>query len=279
MTTALTTASPIATRPRPPTYQVVLGLLIIAFPVVSALAVADSYALTTPMQLFTMMLSGFLPLLFGVVAVCFGCLPLTWRLNHGFAALTAVRGSIRADLARRALVNAITVGGIFFLTVVVAAIVAFEVVPRADLVTFRPESMLNYPDGAPFSPAQIRQDDLSNNTWSFLYAAGWPLYAFVYATFVGVSAALWATAGFAAVLLVANRYLALALPFLAINLVDFPVQVAGMAQFSPLISVFPFNISAQPLWTAFVPLAVLALVVAGLATYCWRHADHLESLS
>ena len=279
MTTALTTASPIAARPRVPAYQVVLGVLVIALPAVSALAVADSSALTTPMQLFTMMLSGFLPLLFGVVVVCFGCLTLTWRINHGFVALTAVRGSIRADLARRALVNAVVVGAVFFLAVAVAAVVAFEVVPRADLVTFRPESMLNYPDGSAFSPAQVRAGDLANNTWSFLYAAGWPVYAFVYAGFVGISAALWATAGFAAVLLVPNRYLALALPFLAINLIDFPVQVAGMAQLSPLISVFPFNITAQPLWTTFVPFTVLALVVVGLSGYCWRHGDHLESLS
>lgn len=279
MATALTTTSPLGARARASTYQVVLAVLVIAFPVASTLAVADATTFTTAMQLFTTMLSGSLPLLFPVIVACFGCLTLTWRLSHGFVALTAVRTSIRADLARRALANAALVGAIFFSTVVVAAVVAFEVVSRAQLITFRPESMLTYPEGLPFSPAQVRRSDLSNNTWSFLYAAGWPVYAVIYGAFVALAAAAWSSLCFLLVLVVANRYLALSVPFIVCEVANFLAALAGHPEFSPLSSVFPFNITAQPLWTAFVPVGVVIVATAALATWCWRNVDRLESLS
>lgn len=259
--------------------QVLLALLLVFSPLVISAVTANSFTYVTPMDLFENTLGTGVPQVFAVAVACFGCLTLTWRLNHRFVSLTRVREDVRRQLVRRAILNAAAVGAVFFAVVLVVAFVSFEVVPRLELVQFRPESLLNRADDTPFSAAQIRQHDLSSNAWSFLYAAGWPLYALVYGAYVAVSAALWATVGFVLVLLVPNRYLALSLPFLIIHIVDFVIQVLGAPQFSPLVSVFPYNISAQPLWTSFVPLSAVVLLAAVLAAHCWRRIDHLESLT
>ena len=212
------------------------------------------------------------PIAFPVIVVVFGCLSLTWSLNHGFLVLTRTREDVAVRLRRLFLVNAAVVGTVMAVTTLLAAVVAYWVVPAFGLIEFQPLYI-------GITPEKVGAMSLTNNTWSFLLAHGAPVYAIAYAVFVGVSGALWASLAFMLVLLVPNRYVALSLPFLIYNVVDFVIQVFGLPEFSPMISVFPFNISAMPLWTAFVPMTVLALVTAGLAGYCWRNARTLESLT
>lgn len=90
---------------------------------------------------------------------------------------------------------------------------------------------------------------------------------------------MWSTLGFRLVLVVPNRYLALSLPLVILVMTDLVLQVAGIAQLSPVLTLFPVSIGAQPLWTVFVPVGLAALATTALGWWCWRHADHLESLT
>ena len=272
MTALVSTERRTPVEARRPGQWWLLAILAALIPVVRLAVGARAHILGSSTDVFAYMMRDAVPIAFPVIVVVFGCLSLTWSLNHRFLVLTRTREDVTVRLRRLFLVNAAVVGAVMAATTLLAALVAYWVVPAFGLVEFRPQYI-------GITPEKVHAMDLANNTWSFLLAHGAPVYALVYALFVGVSGALWASLAFTLVLLVPNRYLALSLPFVIYHMGNLASGILQAPRFSPASSVFPFNITAMPLWTAFVPMTVLALVTAGLAGYCWRNARTLESLA
>ncbi len=100
----------------------------------------------------------------------------------------------------------------------------------------------------------------TSNAFSFLADIHPLLYAVLYAAWIGLNGAAYATLAYLLILALEQIYLAISLPFVAYHIFNFVAGIMQAPQFSPISTVFPFNITEQPLWTVFVPFAILIVV-------------------
>ncbi len=100
----------------------------------------------------------------------------------------------------------------------------------------------------------------TSNAFSFLADIHPLLYAVLYAAWIGLNGAAYATLAYLLILALEQVYLAISLPFVAYHIFNFVAGIMQAPQFSPISTVFPFNITEQPLWTVFVPFAILIVV-------------------
>lgn len=93
------------------------------------------------------------------------------------------------------------------------------------------------------------------------------LYGIVYSFWVGINGALYMTIAYLLTICLKNKFVALSMPFLWWFVMNFVTAVLRIERFSPVCTVFPFSITAQPIWTIFVPFIVLILIMATLIVY------------
>lgn len=93
------------------------------------------------------------------------------------------------------------------------------------------------------------------------------LYGIVYSLWVGINGALYVTIAYLLTICLKNKFVALSMPFLWWFIMTFVTAVLSIDEFSPMYTVFPFSITAQPIWTIFVPFTSLILIMATLIIY------------
>lgn len=93
------------------------------------------------------------------------------------------------------------------------------------------------------------------------------LYGIVYSLWVGINGAIYMTIAYLLTICLKNKFVALSIPFLWWFIMNFVTAVLGIERFSPVFTVFPFSITAQPMWTIFIPFIVLILIIATLIVY------------
>lgn len=104
-------------------------------------------------------------------------------------------------------------------------------------------------------------EPVSLGTFGFLAEKSEFLYGGLYSLWVAINGALYVTVAYLLSICMENRFVALTIPFLWWFIMNFVTGILGIEAFSPVYSVFPFLITAQPIWVIFIPFLVL---IAGI---------------
>lgn len=245
------------------------GLLVVAMLVVPSLyatKISDAYALYGPTDFYTLILEGFaLPLIFPLLAVALYVAPFSTQLSNRYLVYTRTRADIGRTLVSKACANATLAFVVFFLTGFVPFVWAYLLEPAFGLITYYTDTL---------NPAASAQDA---TTFSQLLAYGPWVYGLGFSVWLGLNGALYATIGFLLLFFIPNRFLAMSVPFVAVNVVGFVMAVLQVPQFAPG-SVMPFNLIQFPIWVPFVPFTVLAALAAAAAAYVHRNTHRLDVL-
>lgn len=232
-------------------------MVVVVLPSGYGLAIRDEYALVDPVDLFTLMLSDVVPLTFPLWVVFLYQPRLLDEWANSFGRGVRTRMPMGWYVASRAAVAAVWAAGVFAAMVVLTWVVAH--------VTF----------GEGFAQAQP-MPVAERFTFSQVYAVSPVLFVVVFATWVGLNAAVYGVLGTAASALVGNRFLALLAPMAVYLVSGFVLAVLGLEYLSPTTSVFPFSIVQQPMVFAFVPLAG-ALAVTAVAFAVVRRQEYFSA--
>lgn len=171
---------------------------------------------------------------------CLLYLPMVAReIDQQFIRYARTRVALGQYLAAKGIVNAILVFAVFFVTTFVWMLFLRFVEPSLHWITYEqgPESLTTF--------TQAFQGD--------------GVYMWIYPFWIGLNAALCATIAYLLLILSGRLLLAVGVPFLCYHLLNFATGLLSAPQFSPISTIFPFNITAMPLWTIFVPFSLLAL--------------------
>lgn len=224
------------------------------FPPVYGFAVAGGYALRDPHEFFELELAGFPALLFPIVVSAAYLPRLADEWSNGFLVSARTRTTAGTYLSGRIWAAAMIAGVTLTVMVAIAAVAAFVVAPLAGIAFTG-----DLPGNTPHPPEEAF-------TFSQLSAVSPALMCVVYSLWVGLNASLYAAFGAVVLMLVENRFIALAAPTAWYWLLNLATALLGLEAFGPTTMVFPFNITQQPIWHAFIPFGVLLLVTVGL----WR---------
>ncbi|MDN5725229.1 MAG: hypothetical protein L0G99_04755 [Propionibacteriales bacterium] len=228
---------------------------------------ANDYLIPFPTEWFSLaMRNNPMVLLFALLAAIPYVLPFGAQVKNGYFGYARMRGLPKRLLASRYLAAAIVSGVTFFIT----GMVIFAA-SRLTPTRFQPEVY------GLTTPEQIFEAERTYVTFSQLLVAGPWAYGTVYSLWLGLNAAVYSCLALSCCLLVRNRLLGLALPWVATFVAAFAMAVMGLAAISP-DTIFPFNLEQLPLWYPLVPF-VAAVVVSGLAaTVVLKRVDTLDKL-
>jgi hypothetical protein len=252
-------------------WKAALLLALLILPSLYATSTSDEYALFGEADFFALIVSFALPLVFPLIAVAIFALPFSNELSHRYILYTRTRTNVGRYLKRKLLANIAVAFTVFFLASFIPFLWAFVVEPAIGVIgPFRPTM-------AGLSPAELVAYPASVHTFSQLLSFGPWAYGLGYSAWLGLNGALYASIGFQLLFVVPNRFIALSIPFIGYHILNFVFAVLAIPEFSPAM-VFPFNLVQFPIWTAFVPFTVLALLTASLAFYVGRHTKRLDVL-
>lgn len=226
--------------------QCVLYLLIIlGLPTLQFSFIYKSYQFFLPTEVFEETLSGTIPMLFPILAVLIFLPIFIAEYKDNYLTYVRTRASLKDYLLAVGFVNVMLTGFVFFLMTIVTFVLIRYVEPFFGLVNY--------------TPLSEKTHDVTN-AFSFLVDIHPLLYAVLYAAWIGLNGAVYATLAYLLILSLEQVYLAISLPFVAYHIFNFVAGIMQAPQFSPISTVFPFNITEQPLWTVFVPFTVLIVV-------------------
>ncbi|MFP3894886.1 ABC transporter permease [Exiguobacterium sp. A1_3_1] len=220
-------------------------LIILGLPVLQFSFIYEGYQFFLPIEVFEETLSGMIPMLFPVLAVLIFLPIFIAEYKDNYLTYVRTRASLKDYLLAVGFVNATLTGLVFFLMTIVTFVLIHYVEPIIGLVNYWSLSEKTYE---------------TSNAFSFLADIHPLLYAVLYAAWIGLNGAAYATLAYLLILVLEQVYLAISLPFVAYHIFNFVAGIMQAPQFSPISTVFPFNITEQPLWTVFVPFAILVVV-------------------
>jgi hypothetical protein len=178
-----------------------------------------------------------------------------------------VRVDIKRYLLQRSVANALAVLVVMSVHTALVFVAVVYVAPTLGLLQF---DLVGYGSGYPAPQAFARLTEL--------WAISPVLYGAVYSLWSGLNGAVWASVGFAAVLLIRNRFLALAAPFVICLIITVGFQLLMADLFAPLIVWMLFGYVQTPPLTAVIPLAILLLGSATAVAVVIRKSPGLETL-
>ncbi|WP_157739587.1 hypothetical protein [Paenibacillus physcomitrellae] len=159
---------------------------------------------------------------------------------------------------------------IFFIFIFGYFVFAYYIEPQIGLVQYDPSFFA-------LNGTTAKEYTLHQNTFSQLFKYGSLTYGVVYSLWVAVNAALFAAFAFLLVLLVDRPFLALSIPFAFYLVQSFFMGAFGLVKYQFFQAVFPFNYAQQPIWTSFVPTAVLIAICLILLGY-FKVSNRMERI-
>ncbi|WP_085505171.1 ABC transporter permease [Thalassobacillus devorans] len=237
--------------------RVLLWLSIIfLLPLLRFFMIKDGYQFFEKQEVFQEMVSAIIPLVFPVLIIMVYLPSFLHEKRNNFITYTRTRVEVSKYLLSKGMVNALLTGAVVFFMMLFAFIFAFYIEPAIGMIYYYP--MDEY--------SVVREV-----TFSELLTYGELFYGIVYAIWVAVNAVIYSTIAFLLLLVVNNAFVALSVPFLFYHVFNFITGVFDVPMFSPLSTLFPFNIVAQPIWTVFVPFFVLIFGLAATSIYIMRN--------
>ncbi|WP_338705507.1 ABC transporter permease [Priestia aryabhattai] len=253
-----------------PKFIIVWFLLILA-PVIYTLSTVKQYSLLDRLDLYELHLSTILPLLFPLIVVLIYLANFSGETKNNFLSYTRLRIDIKQYLRTKLIANNIIVFIIMFSFVFIPFLFAFYIEPSLGIINFEPEN-------SGLNAAQLLNNSYNRFTFSQLLEYGTFTYGFLYSAWVGLNGIVYATLGFFALLLINNRFLALSIPFLLYHLGSFIIAVVNVPMVLLDASIFPFNISQYPIWTAFIQLLFLCCIIFSLYIYTNKNLYRLDNV-
>ncbi len=249
----------------------ILIIVALMVPTLSGVNGTVGVALRDWLDLFSVMMSSPIALIFPLLVVFIASSRLYQEMGNRYIVAVRVRVSIRRYLGSKLLVASLLAFVTFGLSTFLAFVVAFYVWPAIGNPSVQPELY-------DMTPAQAATDSLTRVTFSSLLGHGPWTYGAFYSVWVGFSAALYAAFGTACLVLVSSRVFALAIPFLGYFVQTVGAALLGTPQYGLLYAAFPFGLIQSSAWVAIVPTAILAAVVAALWVHVFVYVRRLETL-
>ncbi|BBW97131.1 ABC transporter permease [Geobacillus sp. FSL W8-0032] len=230
---------------------VVWAALVLVLPSIQFALIKDGYVYYRQLDLFLRVNSNFVPLLFPIIMILVYAISFPSEQKNYFLPYVRIRTSLTTYFFGKLIANAILSFLIAFFIVFLPFVFCMYVEPHLGIVRLYPT------DGNP----------IPHTTFEQLLVLGTLPYGILYSLWVGLNGMMYATMGLLLDMILEKAFVALSIPFIYYLLGNFIAQVLGYDQFSPTYAIFPFSISQQPLWTAFVPFGVLCLIVVILIVY------------
>ncbi|MFT4167231.1 MAG: hypothetical protein QM650_18505 [Microlunatus sp.] len=251
---------------------VIFYVAFLALPTVQGLLLIPSYAYEAPIDNFTLMTNGPIALVFPLLLTGLYVFRLSGLLNHRYAFYARFRSSTSTFLAAHIIVNAVVVGVLVLASYLLAAAVAFLILPSSSYLA----SQVGY---QPLPADQIGGYTTQLITFSQLAFAGVGVYVVVFSLFVAVFSTVIATASLGFTLLAKSRILGLAASLILYTVENFVLAYARLEQYRTVTAIFPDAISPQPLWVPMIPLAAWIVLTVVVIIQVRRSADQLETLA
>ncbi|WP_152080807.1 ABC transporter permease [Sporolactobacillus terrae] len=218
------------------------------------------YVFLKPLDVFYAMLDGFIPLLFPILVIVIYLISFSQEQKNHFILFTRPRIPLNIYILSKGLINGFLTGAVIFFMVFLSFLFALYIEPHLKLIDYSTMSTMYRGEGRVVTFSQV----LSLGSFT---------YGVCYSLWVSINAIVYATLAFLLMLLIKSTFLALSAPFLFYHVFNFVTGVFGVPQFSPISTLFPFNIEQQPLWTVLLPFIFLLFVLCVLFFTAIRHQE------
>ncbi|WP_075039470.1 ABC transporter permease [Anoxybacillus sp. MB8] len=223
--------------------NILLWLSIIIFlPASRFYMISKGYQFFEPVEVFQETISGIIPLLFPVIVIIVYLPSFLQEQRNKFIPYTRPRIPLHIYVTSKGFVNAFFTGVVTFLLVFIPFVFIVYVEKHLGIIHYS-------------SPTENVR--IPAVTFSQFLRYGDFAYGFIYSLWVAINGVVYGTIAFILLLNVSNPFIALSIPFLFYHVLNFVTGLFHVAMFSPLSTIFPFNIEEQPLWTVFVPFSFL----------------------
>lgn len=236
-------------------------VIVLLLPFIRFMFVKDGFIYYKPIEVFHETVSALIPVLFPVIVVAIFLPHFFQEQRHNYMTYVRMRCSINRYLVSKAVINGFLAGAVCFSMMFIPFLIIEYVVPLTHIVHF--------------SKLLPGEDASGYPTFTQFLAYGSFVYGFVYSLWVAINALVYATIGYYLLLILPNPYVALSVPFLFYHGFNFITGNLYLEVFSPISTIFPFNITMQPLWTVTIPFFFLVAAVALLGIYAHRHIEKL----
>lgn len=226
--------------------------IIVILPAVRFYVISEGYQFYKPIEVFQETVSAFVPLLFPALAIIIYLPSFLHEQRNNFILYTQSRIPLNTYILSKGIINAFLTGVVIFSLIFFTFIFVVYVEPHLGIIYYTPI------DENAFIPTF---------TFSSLLSYGDFVYCFTYALWVSINAIVYSTIAFMLLLVLENPFVALSAPFVYYHVFNFITGVLNIAQFSPLSTIFPFNIEEQPFWTIMVPFCFLLIILLGIYAF------------
>lgn len=231
----------------------VWSLLILIPFIIRFLTIKQGYVFYESSEVFEEIISGFIPMLFPILLLAIYITSFVNEQKNNYLIYTKTRVWTPTYIVSKGIVNGILCFIIAFLMIFVPFIFAIYIEPLLGIVQF-------YPSG---------QNSLSSSTFNFLSNSGLLSYGIGYSLWVAINGVTYATLTFILTLIINNSFVALSLPFISYQIMNFITGILGYSKFSPISTIFPFNIMSQEVWTTLIPFSIIWIIILSLIMYIW----------
>lgn len=228
----------------------IVSLILIFLPLIVVLPMINgSYMFFRPIEVHSELISGSaIALLFPILLIPLYAGSYANEKKDNFLLYVRPRTMLSNYVVAKGLVNAIVTFAVAFLMIFIPFVFIQYIDPALNIIKYTTEFY----------------DPVSVGTFEFLAEKSILLYGIGYSLWVAINGALYTTIAYLLSICFKNKFVALSIPFLWWFIMNFVTAILGIEMFSLVYTVFPFTITAQPIWTVFVPFTILVLVIIGL---------------
>ena len=215
--------------------------------------VKSVYAFFRPVELHAEVIGGVIALLFPIFFIVLYSNSYANEIKDNFIIYMKSRTKLPDYLLAKGIVNGVLSFIVAFAMVFVSFVFILYIEPSLQII--------HYGNG----------QETSVGTFEIFLSYGTLTYGLVYSFWVGINAALYSTVAYVLTLIIKNHFLAISLPFLWYFIMNFVTGVLAHPEISTVSTVFPFNITQQPIWTIFLPFGVHIIILLSLIFYVKVH--------
>ncbi|MGG4046290.1 MULTISPECIES: hypothetical protein [Paenibacillus] len=233
---------------------------------------SKSWDFRDPLEYFTFILNGALPITFPIIAVLIYVASFSGEVKDRFLVYTRIRRPIMETVYMKLAANIILTSLFFFGIIFISYLFAWYIEPHMNIANYDPT-------GFGLTEENIAEDTYNRYTFSQLIRYGTTTYIILYSLWVSINAALYSSISFFLVLLIRNRFVALSLPYITYIISSLTLASLGWPAYRPSFALFPFDYQQSPIWTAFVPFLVLVFILVCLLFYVKQNASRVGKLT
>jgi hypothetical protein len=239
--------------------RIVIWVTIIFLPIfIKFYMIKEGYTFYRPVELFQELISGFVPMLFPLFMLLVYANNFVLEEKNHFSLYTRTRIWFPTYIISKALVNGILAFLVSFIMIFLPFVFSVYIEPIF--------SIINYYD--------LREgESFSNLSFDQYLRYGTLVYGLIYAFWVALNGLIYASITFLLPFFIRNWFVAFSIPFVGYHVMNFISGVFGYAKFSPISTIFPFNVIQQEIWTVFVPFFILISIWIGMIIILKRRKE------